>query len=489
MKDFYATLKLPRDATIEEIRSAYFDAARSLHPDTNPSTESNELFLLAQEAFDILSNDEKRAAYDRTFPTKFEKPALRLKSITSRSNIPLLDEPQLIYVLLELDCTATEVVATGIDVHLTLVVDRSTSMAGSRLDMVKANILQTIKKMRPTDTISIVGFSDRAEVILPPTKVKSLEMIERLVASIDTCGATEIFKGLELGCYLLRNYATEKMVRQLILITDGHTYGDEEKCFDLAQIANKEGIAISALGVGAEWNDEFLDKLTSFSGGSTVLINTPKDLYLFFDAKISSIIHLYARQITVEFEPSEGVQLRYLFRLLPDLGSLPISSHIPLGSLQAGRTLSFVMELLVKPLLVDQEDVQLLKGKFKLDIPSLGDPFARISFEVTRKIVPQLEKEAPPPAIVDAMSRLTLYRMQELAKNEVGEGKFKEATKHLQYLATHLLLQGDKELAHTVLEEADNIQKTHKVSPMGFKNIKFGTRALLLPPGPEQTIL
>jgi Ca-activated chloride channel family protein len=488
VKDYYGILKLPRDATIEEIREAYFDAARVLHPDANPSEESNELFLLVQEAFDILSNDEKRAAFDRTLLSKYEKPAIRFKCITSRSNIPLLDEPQLLYVLLGLDCTATEVVATGIDVHLTLVVDRSTSMVGSRLDMVKANILQTIKKMRPTDTISIVGFSDRAEVILPPTKVKSLELVERTVASIDTSGATEIFKGLELGCYLLRNYANERMVRQLILITDGHTYGDEQACFELAQAANKEGIAISALGVGAEWNDEFLDKLTSFSGGSTVLINTPKDLLIFFDAKISSIIHLYARQITVEFEPVEGVQSRYLFRLLPDLGSLPISPQIPLGSLQAGRTLSFVMELLVKPLLVDQEEVQLLKGKFKLDIPSLGDPFARIPFEISRKVVSQLEKETPPPAIVDAMSRLTLYRMQELAKNEVGEGKFKEATKHLQYLATHLLLNGDKELAHTVLEEADNIQKNHQVSEMGFKNIKFGTRALLLPSGPEQTI-
>jgi Ca-activated chloride channel family protein len=58
--------------------------------------------------------------------------------------------------------------------------------------------------------------------------------------------------------------------------------------------------------------------------------------------------------------------------------------------------------------------------------------------------------ELPPRDIVDAMAKLTLYRLQERARQEVDAGNIAEATKHLQYLATHLLAKGDRELAHTV---------------------------------------
>ena len=68
---------------------------------------------------------------------------------------------------------------------------------------------------------------------------------------------------------------------------------------------------------------------------------------------------------------------------------------------------------------------------------------------------------------------------------EVSEGDVVNATRHLQYLATHLLSKGEKELAHTVLVEADHIQQSKKFSKEGDKRIKYGTRGLLLPPGTE----
>jgi Ca-activated chloride channel family protein len=83
------------------------------------------------------------------------------------------------------------------------------------------------------------------------------------------------------------------------------------------------------------------------------------------------------------------------------------------------------------------------------------------------------------------MSKLTLYRMQEKVRNEVTSGEVDKATRHLQYIATHLLSRGDRELAHTVLVEAEHIQQSHQFSKDGDKRIKYGTRSLLLPAGPE----
>jgi len=48
-------------------------------------------------------------------------------------------------------------------------------------------------------------------------------------------------------------------------------------------------------------------------------------------------------------------------------------------------------------------------------------------------------------------------------------------------MATHLLAQGEKSLAKTILIEMQNLEKEKKLSPAGEKAIKYGTRALLLP--------
>jgi Ca-activated chloride channel family protein len=97
-----------------------------------------------------------------------------------------------------------------------------------------------------------------------------------------------------------------------------------------------------------------------------------------------------------------------------------------------------------------------------------------------------VDNEAPPPTIVQAMSRLTLYRMQERARKDVGDGRIPEATRRLQNIATHLLAQGNRELARTVLAEANYLQQHQTFSEDGEKNLKYGTRNLLLPGNVEE---
>jgi molecular chaperone DnaJ len=65
-KDYYETLKVPREATAEEIKKSYRKLARKYHPDLNPGDKaSEERFKTVQEAFDVLSDDKKRKVYDQ----------------------------------------------------------------------------------------------------------------------------------------------------------------------------------------------------------------------------------------------------------------------------------------------------------------------------------------------------------------------------------------------------------------------------------------
>lgn len=64
-KDLYEVLGVSRDATDEEIKKAFRKQARKLHPDVNKSPNAEEEFKELNEAYDVLSDPQKRSAYDR----------------------------------------------------------------------------------------------------------------------------------------------------------------------------------------------------------------------------------------------------------------------------------------------------------------------------------------------------------------------------------------------------------------------------------------
>lgn len=483
--DHYSTLGVPYNATPEEIRGAYFTLARNLHPDANPDPAAREQFLAVQKAYDVLSNPEKRAKYDATLPAELRMgPEISVSVRYSRSVLSCLGEPQLAYALLDLVCTADSSKGGAPPAHVCLVLDRSTSMGGERMDMVKTAALNLLQQLRSHDILSVIAFSDRAEILIPPTRASALSKSDHRISLLQTGGGTEILQGLLLGIEQLRQ-TDVSYLRQLVLLTDGHTYGDDEGCLQLAREAAAEGININVLGIGHEWNDNLMDQITSLSGGSSQFVTSPRDLDNFLMQKLSEIETVYARGLRFEFESSSDVELRYVFRLQPYTATLPPSSPILLGDIQNRKSISLLMEFTIPPLMVELERLTLARGQIWMEILGRKAPNARILVDLHLPVRSNVEPETPPPVIVEAMAKLTLYRLQEKVRKEVEEGQIEKATKHLHYLATHLLSQGDRELAHTVLIEAEHIQQSRRFSGEGEKRIKYGTRALLLPSGPE----
>ena len=65
-RDYYEVLEVQRGASADEIKKAYRKAALKYHPDKNPGDKSaEEKFKEAAEAYDVLSNPDKRARYDQ----------------------------------------------------------------------------------------------------------------------------------------------------------------------------------------------------------------------------------------------------------------------------------------------------------------------------------------------------------------------------------------------------------------------------------------
>ena len=99
-----------------------------------------------------------------------------------------------------------------------------------------------------------------------------------------------------------------------------------------------------------------------------------------------------------------------------------------------------------------------------------------ISIEVTEENIP----EEPPAAILDALSKLTLYRLQERAQDALVKGDIVEATRRLENLATRFLEMGEEDLANQALAEARRVAHTNALSEKGRKDLKYKTRSLIL---------
>ena len=316
--NYYARLRLPIDATTEEIRRAYRESARRFHPDSSTKTGETEIFLEIQEAYEVISDPLKRAAYDSTLSAEaFIPPSLINSVVYSRKSIPNLDESQLLYVLINIKLDEQLEIPSGPPLNLCLILDCSTSMRGPLMDTVKSTAIELYRQLRYQDIFSLVTFSDNAKVLLPAGSQVDRSIVETSIQMLRASGGTEIRKGLEAGYNEIRRHLRSDYINHIIIITDGHTYGDEEACLQLANQAYLEGVGISALGIGSQWNDVFLDKVTTRTGGNASYVTRAKDIQDYLKMKFLSLGKSYANRAVLDYETPAGITLKYCTRLEP----------------------------------------------------------------------------------------------------------------------------------------------------------------------------
>ena len=479
--DHYTTLGVFRDASQEEIKRSYFEAAQRLHPDKNVAAGETELFLGVQQAYEVLSNPKRRSQYDATLPPEIDvNSVVKHETIFSRPNLVKLGESQLIYMLLEVGPREAKESISAPPLNICLVLDRSTSMKGDKMDMVKATAIQLLRSLRAEDVFSLVAFSDRAEVIIPASLNADKKKQESRIQMMQASGATEIYNGLKAGLQEIRRTVDPSRVNHIILLTDGQTYGDEQECLKLAEEAAAQNIGISGMGIGSEWNDIFLDALASKTGGSSAYISNSKDIQRLLVDKFQALSSTYADEVVLEFKEQEHVKINYVFRMQPEGGSIAIESPMRLGPILRDAPLHVLFEFIVNASGLTEDAVSVLNGSLRTSITARPTPVPPIRLNLVREVHSNPSPEPPPTRILSALSRLTLYRMQERARMAADAGQYDQAARHLQNLATHLLSKGESSLAKTALFEADNLEKMHSWSASGNKDIKYHTRALLL---------
>ena len=476
--DYYQVLDVAPTATQEEIKRAYHRLVKRYHPDANRDLKTAFLFRRLQEAYEVLSNPEKRRVYDEWLKAKGLYPEgkpLQVDVKVSPEVLKPLPEPQLWYVLFTVRA-GVELRGKKLPLNVCLVIDRSTSMKGPGLEKAKEAARLVLEHITERDVFSLVSFNDRAQVVLPASTRVDREKARKAIARIKAEGGTEMSRGIRAGLSELLKGAVLGGVSHMILLTDGNTYGDEEECIRLAEEAGKRGMAITAMGLGTAWNEDLLDAVARKSGGVSLFVMYPSLLPEAFVERVKSLRDSTLAFLGGRLVLAEGLRLRGLFRLDPGVERLEAGNgrDFPLGPVTGSVRL--LAEVEVPPL--PQGEHPGLSWEF-----TERQSHHRVEGRLNLTVAELSQAEEPPAEIIEAARKVAIFKVREKAWQEIKQGERGKASRRLRSLADRLQQSGKGDLALLLRTEALRLDRTGSLSPEGQKRLLYGTRFLALPSG------
>ncbi len=269
--------------------------------------------------------------------------------------MPVTGGSQVAYVLVE--AKPTQMMAqVRMPLNFALVLDHSGSMKGAKLKNVKEAVKMVIDRLEPTDYVSVVIFDDTSQVIIPSMPANDKPGMKAAIEQIRDAGGTTMSLGMIQGLNELRRWNIPHAVNRMILLTDGVTYGDSDRCRQLARDAAAAGISIYPLGIGADWDEDLLDTVGQLSGGMPAeFIRNPSDALNIFEQQLQSAVDVAIRNTTLILRLPEGITAKKAVKVLPiisDLGQSVLSDRqivVPLGDLEKDKPQSVLVELLIDP--------------------------------------------------------------------------------------------------------------------------------------------
>ena len=222
---------------------------------------------------------------------------------------------------------------------LALVLDRSGSMQGEKLNIAKRATLAVLDQLTNNDSVAVVVFDNQIDVLQAGTQVTpDLKLrVRKALEALEARASTALHEGWLTGCNSIASDigspAGEALAR-CFLLTDGianvGVTDPEQIASEAAGIREHTGISTSTFGIGQDYNELLLGPMAVAGGGQFHHLRKPDEIFNTFVGELGELLQTAIRQVRLEVEIESGLKMELISAYWMDVAQ----GTIALGDLQ-----------------------------------------------------------------------------------------------------------------------------------------------------------
>lgn len=368
---------------------------------------------------------------------------------------------------------------------IVFLVDRSGSMGGGRLELVKQTIGEMVGQLDTSDYLAIVSFDTAIETHLPMQQVGQLDsaQLRRDLASLEPRGGTNIELGYRHGLAEAAR-APSGVETKLVLLSDGHANSgikDPVQLGQLAAFATEHLVTSSTIGIGTGFDETILASIAGAGQGNHFAAVKVEEAVAGLQDEIDGLLQRSIRNLTCKITLPGEKQLKVITPVgyVRAKTSLTDGIQVKLGELvsQEERGYAFLLELKA----FDQH----FEGSIPIEVELSGEN-ALTGDLITQVQVLYLEIQSPvgfitPELNENVVAEIAVFRMaavKERAARAAREGSFEQARQMIHQAqgdTQELMAQLDQMSPRVRMRVLAENQELAEL--MGFTDLEFSKRA------------
>jgi Ca-activated chloride channel family protein len=236
------------------------------------------------------------------------------------------------------------------NVDMVIVLDRSGSMKGRKIDDARQAVLHLLSGLTAQDRFALITYSDGVQQItgLKHVTAENGNQLRTLVNGIIAGGGTNLGAGLQTGIDVILSAPENGNARKLILISDGLAnkgITDSTRLGRMAGVAVEKEFAVSTVGVGNDFNEHLMTTIADHGAGNYYYLENPAAFAEVFQKEFFYTRQTVATNVSISFPLGSGISI-------VDAAGYPITiqkDHAVFypGDLRSGQTRQLFLTLQV----------------------------------------------------------------------------------------------------------------------------------------------
>ena len=232
-------------------------------------------------------------------------------------------------------------------INVALVIDRSGSMSGDRIEAAKKAAHVALDRLGSDDIVSLVTYNHKVDVLAPATRLGSARQeIERAIDKLQVDGTTALYDGTKEGGEQVKHFLSDTKVNRVVLISDGLANVGPSSPGELAELGRTlagKGISVTTIGLGLDYNEDLMQRLAAASDGNHAFVESPRQLTGIFDKEFGDALSIAAQDVTIVIECRAGFKPTRVLGREADISGSTI--RLKLNQLQSDNERYVVIEM------------------------------------------------------------------------------------------------------------------------------------------------